>query len=339
MPIQYEGILAEHEWTRSHASIFDICHMGEFQLEGSKALQDLDRLVTCSLSSLEVGQCRYGYLLNEQGGVLDDLTVYRRSEDAYFVVVNAADVATKAAWFRDHCSDLTRFSDLSSELAKLDVQGPEARVVLESIGGSLPDLKFFRFDELDFLDADMMVSRTGYTGEFGYELYFPADLAGKIWERLLEHPSLKPGGLGARDTLRLEVGYPLYGHELTEDRTPVGVCRGRFIDRDKEFIGKDAVERDLDHGVDTYLTGLKLEGRRAAREGSAVLAGGYAVGSVTSGSFAPSIGSAVALAMVPDALTEAGTEVDVDIRGKAARAVVVTPPFYTEGTARRPAKG
>lgn len=335
MPIQYTGILKEHAWTRTYASIFDICHMGEFELEGPGALEDLDQLVTQPLLSMELGQCRYGYLLNDSGGVIDDLTVYRRGPEQFFIVVNAGNRDRDAAWIQAHLGPETRFSDLSDGLAKLDVQGPQARRILQEAGGEvLPDLGYFRFAEVQWKEQACLISRTGYTGEFGYELYFPAEAAAWIWEDLLRHPELKPAGLGARDTLRLEVGYPLHGHELSEKRSPVGAARGMFIGKNKHFIGENAVRSELENGAPLYLAGLELEGKRAAREGDTVFAEGQPIGSVTSGSLAPSLGKAVALAYLPDAFTQAGTKVDIEIRAQAHPAQIVPLPFYRDGTAR-----
>lgn len=335
MPIQYTGIMKEHEWTRTRASIFDICHMGEFLLEGPTAETDLDRLVTQKLSTLAEGQCRYGYLLNESGGVIDDLTVYRKGPESWFLVVNAGNRDRNSAWIQEFCSTSTRFSDRSDSLAKLDVQGPLSRNVLETVTETpMPGLGYFRFTEQNWQGMPTLISRTGYTGEFGYELYFPIGEAERIWSFLLEHDDLQPAGLGARDTLRLEVGYPLHGHELTEDRTPVGAGRGMFLDLSKSFIGCEAVQQELDRGAAAYLAGLALEGKRAARAGDAVIHQDQRVATVTSGSFGPSVGHAIAMAYLPDSLTQPGTELRIVIRGKEHPAKVTELPFYKSGTAR-----
>jgi len=335
MPIQYEGILAEHEWTRRHASIFDTCHMGEFEVEGAQAEEDLEHLVTQSVSTIKDGQCRYGFLLRDDGGVIDDLTVYRRSNERFFLVVNAGTLQEDAAWIRSHLSEGTTFTDRSEALAKLDVQGPSAKAVMESIlGEALPDLGYFRFTDWHLADMACTVSRTGYTGEWGYELYFPAQHTERIWQKLTESGEIKPAGLGARDTLRLEVGYSLYGHELTAEATPVAATRGMFMNMDKDFIGKNAVLRDMEQGVPRYLAALQLETKRAARAHDKVLCEGRAVGEVTSGALAPSLGVAVALAYVEADQCEKGTRLDVEVRGKPLPATVVDLPFYKDGTAR-----
>lgn len=334
MPIQYRGILPEHEATRTGATVFDICHMGEFELTGPAAGADLDRLLTCAVGSLKDGQCRYGYLLRGDGGVLDDLTCYRWGAERFWLVVNAGTTARDLDWVRSHVSPQTEVRDLSPALAKLDVQGPASLHLLErAFAAPWPALGYFRFTEHTAGGVPMTVSRTGYTGEWGYELYFGAAAAGAVWDRLLE-AGVTPAGLGARDTLRLEMGYPLYGHEMDESRTPVGLSRGAFLDLSKDFIGRAACARELESGAVRYLTGLTLAGRRAARTGDAVWRDGRSVGTVTSGSLAPSLGIAVALAYLDEAATTPGTEVEVEVRGARLPARVTAPPFHTRGTAR-----
>ncbi len=336
MPIQYEGILAEHQHTRVNSSIFDISHMGEFELRGPTAGSDLERLLTQRIDTLNIGQCRYGFLLQDDGGVLDDLTCYRLDENRYWLVVNAATCEGDADWIRSRLSPDTTFEDLSPATAKLDVQGPTSRRDMEeALGVSLPDLGYFRSTAIDLLGIPCLLSRTGYTGEWGYELYLPWDEAGRFWDALTAPGRIKPAGLGARDTLRLEVGYPLYGHELSRDRTPVSTSRGMFIDMEKDFIGKAAVERELKEGAGRYVVGLLLDSKRAARADAAVFDGDREIGAVTSGSLGPSLDRAIALALVDDGYTSPGTEVEIDLRGKRLPATVVELPFYREGTARK----
>jgi|APTNR8051073442_1049403.scaffolds.fasta_scaffold00086_25 aminomethyltransferase len=336
MPIQYEGIQPEHQWTRTRAALFDICHMGEFELRGSTAQADLERLLTQNVTTIAVGQARYGYLLDEQGGVLDDLTCYRFGPDHFWLIVNAGTCADDAAWIRGHLSPQTRFEDISPRIAKLDLQGPAAREALEAAFATrVPDLKYFRFATVDLAGVSCVLSRTGYTGEFGYEIYFPMEQAVAFWSRLLADGTVKPAGLGARDTLRLEVGYPLYGHELGRERTPVGAARGLFMDVKKEFIGKAACVRDLEQGCSHYLCGLRLESKRAARAHDVVWSGDEAVGEITSGSLGPSLGVAVALAYVRADRCASGTALEVECHGKRLPARVVEVPFYKDGTARR----
>lgn len=338
MPIQYEGIIAEHLYTRDVAGLFDICHMGEFELSGPTAEQDLERLLSMSVSSIEIGQCKYGFLLNNDGGVIDDLTCYRLGSDQFMLVVNAATSAGDAAWITKRLSPATRFHDISSWTGKLDVQGPKSRECIENaLGAKLPDLKYFRSERVQLLGVSCLVSRTGYTGEWGYELYVPSEVAQQLWTELLKPGVIKPVGLGARDTLRLEVGYPLFGHELSGDRSPVAAFGKNFVDVTKDFIGQSGVKRDLDKGTPQKLAGLVLSTKRAAREGDTVWSDGQKVGVVTSGSLAPSLGTAVALAYVDSAIVDENQAVEIDVRGKRLEATITKPPFYKDGTARKKA--
>ncbi len=334
MPVQYAGILAEHEATRTGCTVFDTCHMGEFEIAGPSAEADLERLLTQRVATIREGQCRYGYLLRDDGGVLDDLTCYRFGPDRFWLIVNAGTRPADADWVRARVSAGTEFRDLSEGTAKIDVQGPASRAVMEAAFAlRLPDLGYFRFAALDLAGVPSVVSRTGYTGEWGYEVYFPAARAAEFWNRLLGAGAV-PAGLGARDTLRLEVGYPLYGHELSTERSPVAASRGAFMDRGKDFIGRAAVVRDLEAGCPRYLAGLRLDSRRAARAGDRVMAGGMEAGIVTSGSYAPSVGTAVAMAYVDGALASPGTPLAIESRGASLAAEVVALPFWTKGTAR-----
>jgi aminomethyltransferase len=334
MPIQYAGILEEHHHTRTKASLFDICHMGEFELSGTAAEKDLDNLLTCGVESLQVGQVRYGFMLNEAGGTIDDLTCYRQGVDRFMLVVNAGTCKKDAEWIKSRISDDTVFTDLSPDMAKLDIQGPESRHALEDVlGCTLPNLGYFRFKEFDAGGYSFILSRTGYTGEWGYEIYLPNDAAGRLWNKLLAHELVEPAGLGARDTLRLEMGYPLYGHELMESKTPFSTSRGAFINMNKPFSGKDAVEADL-ADPKALLVGLKFDSKRAAREHDKIYHEGVEIGEVTSGSLAPSLGVAVAMAFVQPEFANPSQILHVDIRGRQYPATVVDLPFYTSGTAR-----
>jgi len=334
MPVQYEGILAEHQRTRRACTVFDTCHMGEFELSGPGAAADLERLLTMRIGTMAVGQCRYGYLLREDGGVLDDLTCYRLGPDRFWLIVNAATRFGDFEWLRAHVAPSTRLQDRSDELGKLDVQGPHSwRVLGAALGRSVPALKYFRLLETEWNGHPVLVSRTGYTGEWGYEVYLPAHATVELWRRLLASGA-SPAGLGARDTLRLEMGYPLYGHELSTERTPVAATRGAFVDMTKEFVGREAVRRDLERGCARYLAGLRLDGRRAARSGATILRDGRPVGEVTSGAYAPSLGVAVALGYVDAELTQEGTRLELKAGSARLIGTVVPLPFWTHGTAR-----
>ncbi len=330
MPVQYAGILDEHKHTRTEASIFDISHMGEFLLEGPGATDALARIATHNLATLAPGKCRYGFLLNEQGGVLDDLIVYRLDTEKYMLVVNGACIDSDFAWIESKLPAGLTFVNQSFEIAKIDLQGPKAFDVLcRAIPGDWASLGYFGFREVEFEGFRLLVSRTGYTGELGYEFYLPWDKAGTLWERLMADDAVRPAGLGARDTLRLEVGLPLYGQDLDTEHTPVEAGYGMMLKSEADYIGKAGLDT-----VRERLVGLRIEGRRSARHHDEVYVGETRVGTVTSGSIAPSLGCCVAMAYVRADMAEAET---FTVKGARTtlEAVRTDMPFYTAGTARR----
>jgi len=336
MPLLYRGIIPEHIHTREKVSVFDICHMGEFEFEGKTAEADLEKLLTQSVAKIPEGGCGYGYLLNEDGGVLDDLICYRFPDEKFWLVVNASTAQNDAQWIKSHLSPQTKFRDISGETAKLDIQGPQAREEIEkAFNVKLPDLDYYHFQPLAFEGADCVLSRTGYTGEFGYELYLPVRHVVAFWRRLLAPGVILPAGLGARDTLRVEMGFPLYGHELGDRFTPAGAARGKFIDLDKKFIGKESVLSVMRNEKTRQLVGLQLEGRMAARPEDLIFDGEREVGKVTSGLFSPSLNVAVALAYVDRAVSVPGKKLAVTSRGKKMPVEIVKLPFYKQGTARQ----
>lgn len=330
MPIQYTGIIAEHQHTRTKASIFDICHMGEFSLRGKGAAKALGEAVTHDLSTLKPGRCRYGFLLNEQGNVLDDLIIYCHSDEHYMLVVNGARTEIDFQTLKNRLPDSLDFEDLSSVTAKIDLQGPESFNVLKNVipAQGFVDLPYFGFKTAQFHDAPILVSRTGYTGELGFEIYMPWESALSVWNALLQDPLVKPAGLGARDTLRLEVGLPLYGHELDDRHTPTEAGLGGMLKSESMYVGKLHVQE-----VREELIPLAFENRRSARNQDKVFCNGEEVGYVTSGSFGPSLGYAVALAYVKK---DVANNMNFTVKGVAAElpAVRTQLPFYKEGTAR-----
>ena len=330
MPIQYEGILVEHRHTRTQASVFDICHMGEFTVKGKGAKDALLHAFSHSLATLKEGRCRYGFILNEEGGVLDDCIVYNMGEDDYFIVVNAACIDRDFKTLCERMPAGVACQDLSSQIGKIDLQGPKSCEVLERfLGQNLHDLGYFAFRETEWNGKRLLVSRTGYTGELGYELYIEAASAQALWEALLEDERVKPAGLGARDTLRMEAGLPLYGDELDEKHTPVEAGMGRMMKNECDYVGKKGLEQ-----VREVLLGLELEGRRAARHGDRLcLESGEEVGVVTSGTFAPSLGKSIAFAWCRAGQEGAASFVIDNGRAKL-KARKVETPFYKDGTAR-----
>ncbi len=334
MPVQYKGIIVEHKHTRTKAGIFDICHMGEFKLAGTGAKDALNKVVSHDLNTLGPGKCRYGFLLNESGGINDDLIIYCLAEDEYMLVVNGACREKDFNHIRSNLPAEITLTDISDETGKIDIQGPESLDVLNSLLDSdWNHLKYFNFKETDACGFSMIVSRTGYTGELGYELYLPADKALEIWEKLITDERVEPVGLGARDTLRLEIGYPLYGQDLDESHTPKEAGAGFFLKKETDYIGKSGLGV-----VNESLIALAIDGRRTARHHDEVfLPGGEKTGVVTSGSFAPSLGHCVALAYVK--AEDAGNDTFII---KTARteleAKKAALPFYKDGTARKKVK-
>lgn len=337
MPIQYKGIIVEHHATRREAALFDTCHMGEFRLHGPDALADVERLVSCDVASLQAGQCRYGMLCGEDGTVMDDLLVYRLGADDFMLVVNAGTKEDDAAWIQPRCSAGTVFENLCADTSKLDLQGPKTPALMARlVQGPIASLKFYTFTHATYRGRRVLVSRTGYTGEIGFEIFCDHDLAVAFWNDCMD-AGVQPVGLGARDTLRLEMGMPLYGHEL--DRSHVASEAGfvKAISTLKPFIGSEAV-RDESRRRYT-LTGLVLEGRSAARNGDTVCAAdGAVIGTVTSGSFAPSVEKAVALAYIEKAQVAPGASFRIRTSRQELVAHAAPTPFYTGGTARKPIK-
>ncbi len=331
MPIQYEGILAEHLHTRKHAGIFDICHMGEFRIEGPGATEALSRAVSHNLETLAPGKCRYGFLLTDKGGVLDDGIIYRFGPDSFMAVVNAACAPGDLATLRARLPESIKITDISAETGKVDLQGPDSLDVLEKVmGENFHDLGYFSFRESTWQGVPVLVSRTGYTGELGYELYLPSEKTEAFWKALLADERVKPVGLGARDTLRLEAGLPLYGHDLDEEHTPAEAGMARMMTSQADYVGKEGAQ-----AVREVLVPLQIEGRRAARHGDVLaLPGGEAVGRITSGSFAPSLGYVIAFAWVNAAHAD---KEDFVVRASRTElpAKKVEIPFYKEGTARK----
>lgn len=330
MPVQYKGIMVEHKHTREKVGIFDICHMGEFALTGAGCKDALNKVVSHDLNTLAPGKCRYGFLLNEAGGINDDLIIYCMAEDEYMLVVNGACRQKDFDHIKSNLPDSVLLSDISDQTGKIDVQGPESLAVLNDLmGEEWNHLNYFNHETTDKLGFSMIVSRTGYTGELGYELYLPADKALEIWEKLAADERVEPVGLGARDTLRLEIGYPLYGQDLDEQHTPKEAGAGFFLKKEDDYIGKSGLGV-----VKESLIPLTIEGRRTARHHDKVLLpSGEEIGVVTSGSFAPSLNHCVALAYVKAEHADNDTFLiqTARVQLEAKKAAL---PFYKDGTAR-----
>lgn len=335
LPVQYAGIIEEHQAVREKAGLFDVSHMGEIEVRGPQALDLVQALVTNNAGRLQVNQVQYSPMCNERGGVIDDLLIYRL-EDGFLLVVNAANTAKDREWARNAAARFPRVEvrDVSSETAQLALQGPLAQSILLSLTDyDLGRIKYYWFvPDVSVAGVNCLVSRTGYTGEDGFELYCRSEDAAALWERIMDagRPhGLVPAGLGARDTLRLEACMPLYGHELDEETTPLEAGLGRFVDLEKPgFIGREALLEQQERGVGRKLAAFIMLERGVPRNGYPVKTAGSETGRVTSGSFSPSLEKNIGLAYIPAEYAVAGTEIDVVIRGKDCRAQVVKKPFY-----------
>ena len=337
MPVQYEGIIAEHLWTRESAGLFDVSHMGQLQVSGEGWAEALEALLPGDISALKPGRVRYSLLLAENGGILDDLMVTNSGDHGY-LVVNGATKWDDIGHLREHLPDEITLNHLADH-ALLALQGPKAADVLARLGLAsvvadypLPwDFSFMQAGPYWWGEVPLGISRSGYTGEDGFEISVPAEHVAALADALCAHPEVKPIGLGARDSLRLEAGLPLYGHDLTEDTDPVSAGLAFAISKRRRaeggFPGTERILQLLAHGTPAVRVGLALEGRMAAREGAAVFAGTREVGAVTSGGFSPSLGHPIAMAYVDTACSVPGTRLELDNRGRRLPATVVPLPF------------
>ena len=337
MPIQYEGILAEHEWTRTHAGLFDVSHMGQLEVSGDGAVAALEAVLPIDLSTLKPGRQRYSLLLDEDGGILDDLMVTNAAHH-FYLVVNGATKWDDIAHLREHLPDEITLTHLADD-ALLALQGPEAAQALARLDLKPMNAGWPRTEAMVFMDAGpftwngipLRVSRSGYTGEDGYEISVPAAHVEALADALCAQPEVKPIGLGARDSLRLEAGLPLYGHDLSPETSPIeaGLIFGINKRRRTEggFPGAERIQRELAEGAPRRWVGLALEGRQSAREGADVFAGASKVGTVTSGGFSPTLGHPIALAYVAAEHAAEGSDLAIDVRGKRLPARVAPLPF------------
>ncbi len=332
LPVQYQGVMGEHQAVRKACGMFDVSHMGEIICKGPDALENLNYLLTNDYCNMADGQARYSPMCNEHGGVVDDLIVYKVRDDCYFLVVNAANKDKDFAWMQKHAFGDVVFTDISDSVAQIALQGPKAEQILQKLveKEKIPQ-KYYtgRFDAV-VKGFRCIISRTGYTGEYGYEFYMSSEDAKAFWEMLLEagnEEGLVPCGLGARDTLRLEAGMPLYGHEMNDEITPLETGLGSFVKMSKKnFLGKEALVKKGE--PDVSRVGIKITGRGIAREHMPVYAGEQKIGETTSGTYCPYLEYAVAMALVSKEYSKAGTALQVEIRGRKVEAMVVDLPFY-----------
>lgn len=335
MPVHYTGVIEEHHAVRRAAGLFDLSHMGELWVLGRGARDALQRLLSNDLDALSPGKAQYTFLLNERGGIVDDLLVYAEAPDAYWLVVNAANTAKVREWLTAHLPGDVRLEDRSAETALLALQGPRSREILQAhVEGDLGALPSFSYAPMRVAGRPALVSRTGYTGEDGFELFIDAGDAEGLWSTLLESGAphgLLPAGLGARDTLRLEARLPLYGNELTEETTPLEAGLGAFVKFDKgDFIGKAALLRQKEEGVSRRLRGFVMQERAVPRTGYPIYAdaeGDTLAGHVTSGSFSPTLEENIGLGYVAAGFDAVGSDIWIGVRGRPKRATIVKGRF------------
>lgn len=334
LPVQYSGLVDEHTAVRERAGLFDVSHMGEIRVRGADALANLQRLLVNDASGLQPGQAQYTAMCREDGGILDDLLVYFVAPDDYLLVVNAGTTDKDRDWIAERVSGSVEVVDESADWAQLAVQGPAAPAIVAALfGEAADDLRYYRFEVLDYDRSEAIVSRTGYTGEDGFEVYVRPDRAAALADAIVaagEPHGLLPAGLGARDTLRLEAGMLLYGTDMDESRSPIEARLGWIVKPDKgDFAGKDVLVRQRSEGTAERIVGLELDRRAIPRHGYPVLAAdGERIGEVTSGTFSPTLQHGIGLAYVASPHAEPDRELQVEIRGRRHPVRTVKTPFY-----------
>jgi aminomethyltransferase len=331
MPIQYEGIMAEHQWTREHAGLFDVSHMGQLLISGPGATEALEALLPADISALKETRIRYSLLLADDGGILDDLMITRIGPDEFYMVVNGATKWEDIGHLREYLPDEITLNHLDDQ-ALLALQGPASAAVMDRImPGLTGSIAFMQGTSVDWRGMTVGIGRSGYTGEDGFELSLPASHVALLADVLCEQAEVKPIGLGARDSLRLEAGLPLYGHDLDPEIDPVEADLAFAISKRRReqggFPGADRILKALRQGPVRKRVGLALEGRLPAREGAEIFAGAKKIGVVTSGGFAPSVGAPIAMGYVQTAQGAIGTELEIEVRGKRIAATVAPMPF------------
>ncbi len=339
LPVQFpQGLVEEVRDTRKRATIFDVSHMGEVSVKGSDAENFLQKILTNDVSKLKDNAIMYSPVCYPDGGVVDDILIYRVSSDNYLLVVNAANTEKDFAWFQENCSGDVKLENLSSQYAQIALQGPNSKAILQKLTEvDLTEMKFYRFQaDVSVAGVNCIVSRTGYTGEDGFEVYCKNEGAIDLWNAVWEegqNKELRPAGLGARDVLRLEASLPLYGHELSKDITPLQAGLNKFVKLDKPvpFNGQEALKKQAQEGIPKKLYGLEMLERGVPREGYTVKSGEQEIGWVSSGSYSPTLEKFIAMAFLDPGIQEQDEEVDVAIRKRTYRAKTIKLPFYRRG--------
>lgn len=326
LPIQYSGIIEEHNIVRNNVGLFDVSHMGQFIIEGKDALKFINLLISNDITNLQVNKIRYSPMLNENGGIIDDLLIYKLDEEEYMLVVNAANKEKDFKWIIDNLIDDVIVYDASDNICQIAIQGPNSEKVMKKLSDKLPE-RFYSFIEVDINGTNVLISRTGYTGEDGFELYFDSNEGINMYKELLKAGKefeIKPCGLGCRDTLRLEASLPLYGHEMSEEISPLDTGLERFVKFDKDnFIGKDSLKDKNKTRI-----GLKIVDRGIVREDSEILFEDKQIGITTSGTFLPYLNGAYAMAIVDKEYSKVGNIVECIVRNRKIKAEIISLPFY-----------
>lgn len=334
MPVQYEGVNAEHETVRNGVGVFDVSHMGEFLIEGPKALELIQKVATNDASTLTIGRAQYSCMPNENGGIVDDLIIYRMKEEQYLLVVNASNIDKDWEWISKYNSSIgATMRNISDEYSLLAIQGPKAIEAMQTLSSvDLSAIKYYHFEVADFAGIDnVIISATGYTGSGGFEIYCKNSEVEQVWNKVFEAGAsygIKPIGLAARDTLRLEMGFCLYGNDIDDTTSPLEAGLGWITKFNKDFVNSEALKQQKEAGVTRKLIGFEMLERAIPRHGYDIVdAQGNVIGIVTSGTMSPSMGIGVGLGYVPTAFTAEGSEIYIQIRKNAVPAKVVKPPF------------
>ncbi len=331
MPVQYTNVIDEHNTTRTKAGIFDISHMGEFIISGKNTKEFLQKICLNDINKLVIGKAQYSMFCNENGGVIDDIFIYQLEENKFMIVTNAGTIDKDFQWMLKHKLEGVEIENISDETAKIDIQGPLSQEILQKICDSdLNELKRFHYVDTKIDNVNCKISRTGYTGEDGFELYFDSEKSVQIWNKLLavgKPLGMKPVGLGARDTLRLEACYSLYGHELNDNTTPVEASLSWLV-REKDFIGSDVILKQKKQGPDRINVAFEMLDKAIPREHYPIFKNNIEIGEVSSGSFSPTFKKGLGLGFVMFNYKEPGTEIDILIRNKLYKAKIVKKPIY-----------
>jgi len=333
MPVQYTNLIQEHTTVRTQVGLFDVSHMGEFLISGQNAKEFLNRVTTNDVSEMYDGRCQYTLMCYENGTVVDDLIISQLSSDKFLLVVNASNIDKDFEWLVSQNKEGVQLKNISSDMALLAIQGPQAnKVVTQLFDQNFSDLKYYHFRIFDHQGSSVSISRTGYTGEDGYELMVPSDKAVEYWKAILNvgaNFGIVPVGLGARDTLRLEAAYSLYGHEISDQINPLEARLAWVVKLDKgDFVGKDALLQQKKQGLKKQVVGFEMLDAGIARQDYSVFSSDQKIGIVTSGTHSPTLKKAIGLALVDIKFSKIGTEILIDIRNQKKNAVVVKTPFY-----------